>query len=205
MQPYPPYSRWRRNGGENDFIALMTWVEGAPLRDFTGVFLLLAEDQQESAKLWLYAGCVSCARRWTSCTKTGLVHGDVSPRNMLVSESGLVLIDYDFVAKIVDRITAPGTILYCPPFHQDKRMASPADDIYALAASFFHVVFEKEPFHYNGALAKERGLNWGGVDREEYAILPDSLTRQRILRAAIRVGHRGAGCPRDTAARGDTA
>ena len=164
---------WR----ENDFIALMTWVEGAPLRDFTGVFLLLAEDQQESGETlalrWLRVMCEAL----DVLHKNGLVHGDVSPRNMLVSESGLVLIDYDFVAKIGDRITAPGTILYCPPFHQDKRMASPADDIYALAASFFHVVFEKEPFHYNGALAKERGLNWGGVDREEYAILPDFLDK----------------------------
>ncbi|MGA2706499.1 MAG: NERD domain-containing protein kinase family protein [Isosphaeraceae bacterium] len=32
---------WR----ENDFIALMTWIEGSPLREFTGVFPLLAEEQ----------------------------------------------------------------------------------------------------------------------------------------------------------------
>ena len=42
-----------------------------------------------------------------------------------------------------------------------------SDDIYALAASFFHVVFEKEPFQYSGTQAKERGLNWECVDRGE--------------------------------------
>src|SRR5262249_17998508 len=36
-----------REWHENDFIALMTWIEGAPLAEFLGVFPLLAEEQQE--------------------------------------------------------------------------------------------------------------------------------------------------------------
>ena len=39
---------WR----ENDFIALMTWIEGAPLGEFTGVLPLLAEQQETSTKRW---------------------------------------------------------------------------------------------------------------------------------------------------------
>jgi serine/threonine protein kinase len=165
---------WR----ENDFIALMTWIEGAPLREFTGIFPLLAEEQQESSSEAL-------ALRWlrTMCEaldvlhRSGLVHGDISPRNMIVSGSDLVLTDYDFVAKIGERVTAPGTVLYCSPSYQDNRAASPSDDIYALAASFFHVVFEKEPFQYSGAQARERGLNWEGVDRAEYSILAAFLNK----------------------------
>ena len=103
--------------------------------------------------------------------RNGLVHGDISPRNMIVSGSDLVLTDYDFVGKIGELVTAPGTVLYCSPSFQDNRAASPSDDIYALAASFFHVIFEKEPFQYGGAQAKERGLNWEGVNRGEYPIL----------------------------------
>ncbi len=165
---------WR----ETDFIALMTWIDGGPLRDFSGVFPLLAEDQQESssealALRWLRAMCEAL----DVLHRKGLVHGDVSPRNMIVSGRDLVLIDYDCVAKIGDPIIAPGAILYCPPFHPGKRTASPADDIYALAASFFHVVFGKKPFLYDGAQGKERGLNWEGVDREAYAILPDFLNK----------------------------
>ena len=53
-----------------------------------------------------------------------------------------------------------------------SRAASPSDDLYALAASFFHVVFEHEPFRYDGVLAKESGLNWEAVDAEQRAEYP---------------------------------
>ena len=165
---------WR----ENDFIALLGWIEGVSLRDFIGVFPLLAEDQQENS-------AESLALRWlrTMCEglqvlhRNGLVHGDVSPRNMIVSEDDLVLIDYDFVGKIGARVAAPGTVLYCSPSYLDHREASPSDDIYALAASFFHVIFDKKPFQYGGIQSKQRGLNWEGVDASEYPILSAFLNK----------------------------
>ena len=158
---------------ENDLIALMSWVDGAPLRDYKGVFSLLAEDLQATSE--------GLALRWlrTMCEalnvlhSNGLIHGDISPGNMIVSEHDLVLTDYDFVARIGERQSAPGTILYCPPPNQHSRKASPSDDIYALAASFFHVIYDKEPFQYSGVRAKERGLNWEALDREEYSSLTE--------------------------------
>jgi len=101
----------------------------------------------------------------------GLVHGDVSPRNMIVCGSDLVLTDYDFVNRIGEPICGPGTVLYCSPSYGEGRPAAASDDIYALAASFFHVVFDREPFRYGGELAKERGVNWEGIDRSDYPIL----------------------------------
>ena len=165
-----------REWHENDFVALMTWIEGEPLDHYIGEFSRLAYERTSSEGLalrWLSTMCEALA----GLHGNGLVHGDVSPRNIIVSGHDLVLIDYDFVTKIGDRITAPGTILYCPPFKQEERTASPADDIYSLAASFFHVVFEKTPFQYNGTQAKERGLNWESVDRERYTILPNFLDK----------------------------
>ena len=163
---------------ENDFSALMAWIEGVLLHDFIGVFPLLAEDQQENS-------AESLALRWlrTMCEglqvlhRNGLMHGDVSPRNMIISEGDLVLTDYDFVGKLGDRIAAPGTVLYCSTSHLDHREASPSDDIYALAASFFHVVFDKKPFRYGGIQDKKRGLNWEGVNAAEYHVLPDFLNK----------------------------
>jgi serine/threonine protein kinase len=165
---------WR----ENDFIALMTWIEGSPLGEFIGVFPLLAEEQQETsgealALRWLRTMCEALG----VLHRNGLVHGDVGPRNMIVSGSDLVLTDYDFVAKTGEPVAAPGTVLYCSPSYQDKRLASPSDDIYALAASFFHVVFEKAPFDHSGVQAKGRGLNWEGVDRAKFSILAVFLDR----------------------------
>ena len=164
---------WR----ENDFMALMTWIEGTPLRDFTGVFPLLAEDQQESSEAlslrWLRTMCEAL----DVLHSNGLVHGDISPRNMIVSGSALVLTDYDFVAKIGEPVATPGTVLYSAPSYQDNRVAVPADDIYALAASFFHVAFDKEPFRYDSAQVKGRGLNWDGVEQAEYPILAAFLNK----------------------------
>lgn len=174
---------------ENDFITLMEWIQGGPLGVFTGVFPLLADDLQESSSEAL-------ALRWlrTICEalnvlhRNELVHGDVSPRNMIVSETELVLIDYDFVAKTGEPLITSGTPLYCSPFQPGKRLASPADDIYALAASFFHVVFDKEPFQYDGGQVKERGLNWEGVAHEEYPILYDFLNKATHPDPAQRFG-----------------
>ncbi|MFQ5472147.1 MAG: NERD domain-containing protein, partial [Dehalococcoidia bacterium] len=155
---------WR----ENDFIALLTWIEGAPLREFTGVFSLLAEEQQEMssealAVRWLRSMCEAL----DVLHRNGLIHGDISPRNMIVSGSDLVLTDYDFVAKIGEPIDSPGTMLYCSPSRQEGRAASPSDDVYALAASLFHVVFEREPFQSGGSHSKKCGLSWDDVDRKE--------------------------------------
>ena len=158
-------SEWR----DNDFIALMTWIEGEPLSEFTGLLPILAEDFQEGsdealALRWLRTACQAL----DVLHRNGLVHGDISPPNMIVSGGELVLTDYDFVGKINELVVAPGTVLYCSPSSLEGRPASPSDDVYALAASFFQVLFEKEPFQYSGARAKERGLNWEGVDHEGY-------------------------------------
>ena len=122
--------------------------------------------------------------------RNGLTHGDVSPRNMIVSGTSLVLTDYDFVTKIGEVVAAPGTVAYCCPTREHKHPARPADDLFALAASFFHVVFEKEPFRHQGELVKDRGLNWDGTNREEYprlAAIRHGPGRPRsAARAAIR-------------------
>ena len=183
---------WR----DNDFLALMTWIDGSALQDFSGVFALLAEDLQEEsgealALRWLRSIC----RALDVLHRNGLVHGDVSPRNLLVSASELVLTDYDFAGKIGEVAAAPGTLFYCSPSRQENRPASASDDVYALAASFFHVLFEKEPFLHEGVRAKERGLNWEGADRAAYptvatfldkATRPDPMERYDSVANALR-------------------
>ena len=112
---------WRAN----EFIALMSWVEGTPLRDYMGVLPLLAgdfgEDGDELTLRWLRAICQALG----VLHRNGLVHGDVSPGNMLVSDRDLVLTDYDFVTRIGHPYTAPGTVLYCSPTRQDAGKPCP--------------------------------------------------------------------------------
>lgn len=163
---------WR----ENQFISLLGWIEGTPLSEFTGVFPLLAEEQNEPSAESLGVHFLQrICEALEVLHRNGLTHGDVSPRNMIVSGTSLVLTDYDFVTRIGDIATAPGTVSYCSPSRQQKQPTLPGDDLFALAASFFHVLFEKEPFRYSGELSKERGLNWGDTNRAECPILSEVL------------------------------
>ena len=162
-------SEWRKN----EFTALMTRVEGRPLRDSVEVLPLLVDDLDETSAdaltvFWLWAMCEAL----DMLHRNGLIHGDVSPDNLIVSGRDLVLTDYDFVGRIDEPIAAPGAVLYCSPSHQESRAASPSEDLYAVAASFFHVIVEHEPFRYDGALAKDCGLNWEAVDAEQRAEYP---------------------------------
>ena len=181
-------AEWRDDG----FVALMQWVEGEPLSELVGVLPILAEDFQEDsaealALQWLRAVCDAL----DVLHSNGLVHGDVSPRNLIVADGEIVLTDYDCVAKVGEPVAAPGTVLYSADMPLQGRLAAPADDFFALAASFFQVLFEKEPFMYDGSRAKERGLNWEGVEREKYPTVAAFLeqathpdTDQRFASAA---------------------
>lgn len=165
---------WR----ENQFVALMTWIEGEPISEYTGVLPILAEDLHEASSealvcRWLREACEALL----VLHRNGLVHGDVSPRNMIVSGDSLVLTDYDCVTRLGKQAAAPGTLLYCSSSYLSGIGATPSDDIYALAASFFHVLFDREPFQYDGVRAKERGLNWHGLPRGDYPALASFLDR----------------------------
>lgn len=167
-----------REWQENAFVSLLGWIDGTPLSEFTGVFPLLAEDQDELTP-------ESLAVRWlaNSCEaldvlhRNGLTHGDVSPRNMIVSGSSLVLTDYDFVSRLDEVSSSAGTVSYCSPERQQKKPSTAADDLFALAASFFHVLFGKEPFRFGGELTKDRGLNWDSTDRSEYTVVAEVLDK----------------------------
>ena len=158
-------AEWR----DNEFVAVMRWIEGEPLSELSGLLPILAEDYHEEsgealALRWLRTVCDAL----DVLHRNGLVHGDVSPRNLIISDGEIFLTDYDCVSKIDEPIAMPGTVMYNSYNHTNNRPASSADDFFALAASFFHVLFEKEPFMYNGNRTKERGLNWDGVEREKY-------------------------------------
>ena len=105
------------------------------------------------------------------------MHGDLSPRNLIVSGNDLVLTDYDCVTKLGARAEAPGTVMYCSPSRLEGREVAPSDDLYALAASFFRVLFEREPFLHDGIRSRERGLAWQDVERDEYPLLAAFLDR----------------------------
>ena len=174
---------WR----ENAILALLIWIEGEPLNAYLEVLGLEAEERSEG-------DTQTCLLDWlrTLCEaldvlhRKDLVHGDVSPGNLILTDSKIVLTDYDLVTRIGDNAWSPGTYLYCSPSREKNRPVKASDDFYALAASFFHALFGKKPFQYGGNREKERGLNWEGIDSAEFPVVRHFLDRATDPRAERR-------------------
>ena len=149
------------------FVALMKWVEGMPLEDLTGVLSLYAEDlgedsAEELVLRWLIEQCSAL----DELHRVGLIHGDVSPRNLIVQGGDLVLTDYDTVVK-VGGDPRGGTIPYSSPTVQNRTGIHPGDDIYALAASLFYVLTDRDPFTHGSERRKDLGLSWDVLEPPE--------------------------------------
>ncbi len=159
------------------FVALLKWVEGSTLQNWIGLPELYAEELGEShvdvVGRWITSGCEGLA----SLHRAGLVHGDVSAKNILESEGNVTLVDFDFVVREGQPSWSAGTVLYTPVQQSEGQPASCSHDVYALAATIFHVMFDREPFWYGGQKEREKGLNWEDLQREKWGWIPDFLDR----------------------------
>ncbi|MDD5177526.1 MAG: NERD domain-containing serine/threonine-protein kinase [Sterolibacterium sp.] len=156
---------------ENNFVALLRWVDGGPLDELTGVLSIHSEDLGETSTedmvlRWLLGITDGLAALHTQ----GLIHGDVSPRNILVQQGMVVLTDYDTVVGIDEQPTGSlqGNPIYSSPGREKGWPYAASDDIFSLAASFFHVLFERDPFERGTVREKSLGLNWEGIDTTGY-------------------------------------
>lgn len=142
------------------FVALLKWIEGTPLSDLSGILALHAEDIAEAslqtlALRWLRDMCNAL---W-ELHRVSLVHGDVSPRNLIVHSGNIVLTDYDTVADVGSRPRGRN-LLYASQAVATGEPIHPSDDLFSLAATFFHVLFDREPFLFGTDRIKTVGCNW---------------------------------------------
>jgi serine/threonine protein kinase len=146
------------------FVALLKWIEGMPLADLTGVLALHAEELGENSLQDLLLRWLRdlCDALW-ALHQVGLVHGDVSPRNLIVQGGEVVLTDYDTVTEVGSSARSRNP-LYASYSVEKGAAIQSGDDLFALAASIFHVLFEREPFSFSGQRIKNLGLNWDGLE-----------------------------------------
>lgn len=166
-------AEWRADS----FVALLKWIDGIPLIDLRGVLELQAEELSEPSTeamviRWLIALCDAL---W-QFHAAGFVHGDVSPTNIIVRGGDVVLTDYDTVTAIGESPRARNP-LYASDRVQENRPTAPSDDIFALAASFFHVIFDRDPFVYGTERRRDKGLNLEGIDTSHWSRLLKFLVR----------------------------
>ncbi|SDF81754.1 Serine/threonine protein kinase [Paraburkholderia phenazinium] len=161
----------------NRFVALLKWVEGVPLHDLTGVLEIYREELAEPSVEALALRWVKdlCAALW-QLHQVRLVHGDVSPRNIIVEGGNVVLTDYDTVA---DQASVPRThhAWYASDSVEARAAITTSDDLFALAACFFHVIFDREPFLFGAIRRKNQGLNWENIEAAEIPQLRKFLDR----------------------------
>jgi serine/threonine protein kinase len=166
---YQTASRW----SPNSLMALLRWIQGAPLGDFAGMIELLAEERGEGngplaaeALLvkWTYLLCDALS----VLHRHGLAHGDVSPANIIVGDETVTLIDYDLVTKEGAISAGAGTPPFSAPDIAGSRAPSPRDDLYALAATLYYVVTDKQPFSIAASSHSRETLVWPSELREAY-------------------------------------
>ncbi|MBF0160290.1 MAG: protein kinase [Magnetococcales bacterium] len=150
---------WRKN----ELVALLKWVEGEPLANLRGVLAIYAEDCDKPFQNMILDWIKDLCSALQHLHQAGLVHGDISPQNIIVHQSSVTLIDYDAVTDVG-----------APPRNRNPLYASsevdrgesihPRDDLFALAASLFHVLFERDPFLFpGGQRTKTKGIYWDGI------------------------------------------
>jgi serine/threonine protein kinase len=183
---------WR----QDRIVALLKWIEGNSLDGLAGVLSIAAEDSgDDSVESLLIRWSLDVCQSLSSLHVQGLVHGDVSPRNLICDRGGLTLTDYDLVTSVGRQAWGSGATAYSSPEAQRREPLDPSDDFFALAASLFEVAFNHPSFPSpHGALDKGHGLNWRAGEREslpkfaaflERATHPERAERLRDAQAAI--------------------
>ena len=107
---------------------VMEYVQGMPL------FELQTADSGMGASSW-YVIAVDLAGALASIHQAGLVHGDISPGNVVIDRNGRArLIDFGQMAKVGERAGRAAVPGFCAPETMVGGLLSEAADCYALGA-----------------------------------------------------------------------
>lgn len=161
----------------NSVSALLRWIEGIPLHDLSGVLTIHIEDlghgaAEDTVLLWLCDMCDALSQ----LHRVGLVHGDVSPKNIIVDGTQMTLTDFD-TATLRGNALIGMTGLFCSSEVASGAPAQFSDDVYALGSTFFATLYDRGPFEYTDGSHKQRGLNWQDIDISPWTRLKTFLDR----------------------------
>lgn len=94
-----------------------------------------------------YVGVEICRALDYAHRRVGIVHRDVTPRNVMVDEEGAVrLIDFGIAAKVAGSDEVFGSPGHMPPEQIRGEVLTPAADVFAVGALLIEVWTSKPPF-----------------------------------------------------------
>lgn len=104
--------------------------------------------------------------------RIAMVHNDIKPANIILEEDGeIVLVDYGLAEKIgtiCQHVAFQGTLGYAAPenWHRGNFQSGPAGDVFALGATLFYLLENKQPKLCYGKFVlsdKEKKNRWQSV------------------------------------------
>jgi serine/threonine protein kinase len=125
---------------------------------------ILAHTGPLRAEEGAYLGVEICRALDYAHRRAGVVHRDVTPRNVLIDEEGAVrLIDFGIAAPVTDSGSGSGEIFgspgHMPPEQMSGKALSPATDVFAVAALLVEAWTGRAPFRRKTARASEAALS----------------------------------------------
>jgi len=171
------------------FVALLKHIDGQSAEEWRGYFAAVADDAEKPPHKLAMDWIQSLLEALSRLHRAGYVHGDVSPRNIIIDKTYTpILTDYDLVTAVGNNLYSSGTTLYAAPESGDGQLAQRSHDVFALAASLYEVIFDRDAFMHDGNREKPLGLNWEGVDRGTWAWVPEFMDRATHRNLANRFG-----------------
>jgi serine/threonine protein kinase len=133
-----------------------------------------------------YIGVEICRALDYAHRKAGVVHRDVTPRNVMIDPEGMVrLIDFGIAAASSDRSSGPafGSPGHMPPEQLGPGPLTPAADVFAAAVLLVEAWTGRAPFRRESLAASERALR---EPRPELSAAHPSLQPlEQLIRSAL--------------------
>ena len=134
--------------GGLDFLVL-EYLEGETLDR------ILARRPLSVARSLTYA--IQIADALDAAHRRGIVHGDVKPANIMITASGVKLLDFGLArlaepthdpaeSTATDHATIPGTTPYLAPERLEGRVGDPRSDVFALGVVVYEMIAGRRPF-----------------------------------------------------------
>ena len=141
------------SGGQRNVFLVMELVTGRTLRD------LIRERQGRFSVAESVSIMEPVLSALSAAHRAGLVHRDVKPENILLSDDGLVKVADFGLARATDADAAStrtglmmGTVAYCAPEQIVHGHAEPRTDVYSAGIVFFELLTGRPPYHGDSAM-----------------------------------------------------
>ena len=145
-------------GTEKDDInyIVMEYVKGKTLKD------IILQNGPLSYETTLQVA-IQIARALECAHKNGIIHRDVKPQNILVSEDGFVKVTDFGIAKSVDSTTMTNTKVmgsahYFSPEQAKGEVVDTRTDLYSFGVVLYEMVTGKLPFEADSPVTKCKGI-----------------------------------------------